>query len=99
MNTAPDTALGARVKNTMIRVLDLPVGRGQLADSEPLYSSTVRMDSMTLLQLLVTLEQEFAIEIDDEDVMNCDLRTVGNLVQLIDGLVGPTDQQQLGGAE
>jgi acyl carrier protein len=42
------------------------------------------MDSLSLLHVIVALEQQFGIEIDDEDVMATDLDTVGSLVGLVD---------------
>lgn len=72
-----------RVKSVIIDVLDLGIGPGELADDLSLYSSTLKMDSMTLLHLLVTFENEFGFEIDDEDVMNASLDTVRSLVDLV----------------
>ncbi|MEV4754495.1 phosphopantetheine-binding protein [Micromonospora sp. NPDC049559] len=80
-----------RVKDIVIHVLELHVDRAQLTDDVPLYSSALRLDSLALLHLLVRFEQEFGIEIDDEDVMNAELRDVGSLVELVRGLVETTD--------
>ncbi|MFF9221561.1 acyl carrier protein [Streptomyces viridosporus] len=72
-----------RVKGVIVDVLDLGIDPGELADDLSLYSSTLKMDSMTLLHLLVTFESEFGFELDDEDVMNANLDTVRSLVDLV----------------
>lgn len=83
-----------KIKEVFVRVLDLGLDHRQLADDISLYSPVVQMDSMTLLHLLVALEEEFDIEIDDEDVMNANLTNVGSLVAMvrraIDASVGGT---------
>lgn len=81
METPVSDEWAARIKKIMADVLD--VGPAALSDEVALYSSVLQMDSMTLLHLLVTFEAEFDIEIDDEDVMQADLHTVGSLVGLV----------------
>lgn len=76
-----------RVKDAVIQVLELHLDRAQLTEDTSLYSPALRLDSLTLLHLLVKFEKEFGIEIDDEDVMNADLQNVGSLVDLVQGLV------------
>ncbi|PKW16556.1 acyl carrier protein [Saccharopolyspora spinosa] len=85
--TLREEELTARVKDTVIAVLELDISREQLTEDTSLYSSFLGMDSMTLLHLLVTLEQEFGIEIDDEDVMNAEMKKVGSLIDLVGRLV------------
>ncbi|MEU0472370.1 acyl carrier protein [Streptomyces olivaceus] len=83
MGQSSSDAWPTRVKHVIVDVLDLGIGPDELADDLSLYSSTLKMDSMTLLHLLVTFESEFGFEIDDEDVMNANLDTVGSLVGLV----------------
>jgi len=83
MSRLNDSSLSARVKQVMIEVLDLRMSADQLADDTSLYSSTLQMDSLTLLHLLVALEKEFGIVIDDEDVMNAALETVASLIAIV----------------
>lgn len=72
-----------RIKSVLIRVLDLPLSPDELRDDMSLYSPIVRMDSFSLLHLLVALEDEFRIEIDDEDVMNASFTTVASLIDVV----------------
>ncbi|MEO3812929.1 phosphopantetheine-binding protein [Sphaerisporangium sp. B11E5] len=83
MDRLSDSELTVKIKDAIIRVLDLDLDHERLTDDISLYSSVVRMDSLTLLQLLVTLEREFNVEIDDEDVMNANLDNVGSLIAMI----------------
>lgn len=82
-----DTTRTAQIKDVVIRVLDLDLARDQLVDGMSLYSPIIGMDSMTLLHLLVSFEEEFGIDIDDEDVMNADLVDVGSLVEMVSLLI------------
>ncbi|GEM_PF-2396082 len=75
--------LGAKIKEILVDVLDLELRPEQIADDTSLYSSVLQMDSLSLLHLLVALEGDLGIEIDDEDVMNANLETVGNLVDMV----------------
>ena len=81
----------ARVKAIMVQVLDLDLSPEQIDDELPLYSSSIRLDSLGFLHLVIALEAEFGCQLDDEDVMEADLETVGNLIQLFeDKLVAET---------
>jgi len=81
----------ARVKAIMVQVLDLDIPPEQIDDELSLYSSSIRLDSLGFLHLIIALEAEFGCQIDDEDVMEANLETVGNLIQLFeDKLVAET---------
>ena len=75
--------LSLRIKSILVRELDLSVIPMQIGDNEPLYSSFIRLDSLSLLRMILALEREFQIEIDDEDVMEANLETVQSLIELI----------------
>ena len=85
--------IAQRVKATLAYVLDMEEPADALRDSASLYSAAIRLDSLTLLRLLVALEEEFDIEIDDEDVMEADLDTVASLVALVEGALASKDGQ------
>ncbi|MFH8435444.1 acyl carrier protein [Streptomyces sp. NPDC018007] len=93
MGTVSKQELAKRVKGVVVDALDLDMEASALADDMSLYSSTLKMDSMTLLHLLVTFEGEFDIEIDDEIVMNANLDTVHSLVNLVWGVVSTRDAE------
>jgi acyl carrier protein len=91
-----DAELTNRIKDVFIRVLDLPLNRDQLADGMSLYSPVIQMDSLALLNLLVAFEEDFGVEIDDEDVMNANFTTVASVVEMI-GQVIETSVEARGG--
>lgn len=74
----------ARVKAIMVQVLDLDVPPEQIDDELSLYSSTIRLDSLGFLHLIIALETEFGCQIDDQEVMEADLETVASLIQLFE---------------
>ncbi|MGC7102561.1 radical SAM protein [Amycolatopsis lurida] len=73
-----------RVKVVLTRTLDLALPAEDITDDQPLYTSVIGLDSMGLLQVLLALEAEFAIHIDDEDVLAADLRDVSSLIGLVE---------------
>jgi acyl carrier protein len=77
--------MAARVKAIMVQVLDLDMPPEQIDDELSLYSSHIRLDSLGFLHLLIALEEEFDCQVDDEDVMEADLETVADLIQLFEG--------------
>jgi acyl carrier protein len=83
MDRAKELDLTAEIKGIMISVLELNIDPEQLDEKVSLYSPTVGLDSLSLLHVLVEIEKRFDIEIDDEDVMNAELRNVGSLVDMI----------------
>lgn len=74
----------SRVKAIMAQVLDLDLSPEQIDDELPLYSSSIRLDSLGFLHLVIALEAEFGCQLEDEDVMQANLETVGNLIQLVE---------------
>jgi acyl carrier protein len=78
-----DSTISERIKHVIINVLDLNLAPDQLHDELPLYSATIRLDSLTLLQLVIELEKVFSCRIDDEAVMTADLIDVASIVTLV----------------
>jgi acyl carrier protein len=77
-------SIAARIKAIMVQVLDLDIPPEQIDDELSLYSSSIRLDSLGFLHLIIALEAEFGRQIDDDDVMEANLETVGNLIQLFE---------------
>ena len=73
-----------RIKATMVQVLDLDLSPEQIDDGLSLYSSSIRLDSLGFLHLILALEEQFGCQIDDEDVMEADIETVGDLIHLFE---------------
>ena len=51
------------------------------------YIDTGYIDSMAFLRFVVALEQEFDIELTDEDIMRHDFKTVGGLAAVIENKI------------
>jgi len=81
MNKVTASEMSMEIKRVVAEVLEKEVDH--LEDRASLYSSAVQMDSLTLLHLLVTVEERFGVFIDDEDVMNAELTDIGSLVDMI----------------
>jgi acyl carrier protein len=84
MNNDSQLKIENELKRILVDVLELDITPEQLDSGTSLYSPALRMDSLSLLHVIVALEQQFGIEIDDEDVMATDLDNVGSLVGLVD---------------
>ena len=68
--------IAIRTRKIMIDVLSLRLNPEDIRDDMSLYSPRIQLDSLSMLQLLLAVEDEF-------DVMEADLRTVGDLMQLL----------------
>src|SRR5579875_2901738 len=93
-------SIASRVKAVMVQVLDLNLLPEQIDDELPLYSSSIRLDSLGFLHLIIAPDEEIGRQMKDEDVMEADLETVGNLIRLFeDKLVArsPHDEKSAGG--
>ena len=75
--------IAIRTRKIMIEVLSLRLNPEDIRDDMSLYSPRIQLDSLSMLQLLLAVEDEFDVQLDDEDVMEADLRTVGDLMQLL----------------
>ncbi|MEV7124426.1 acyl carrier protein [Streptomyces sp. NPDC093260] len=78
----PDS-ISPQVKQVLVDVLDLDLPAGDISDQASLYSTTVSLDSLTLLRVITEIERRFDCEIDDEAVMTAELVDVGSLVDLV----------------
>jgi acyl carrier protein len=83
-------SVAIKVKQVLADVLDIDLNPADIDDILPLYSSTISLDSLTLLHVITELERAFSCEIDDEAVMSADLVNVGSLVELVLGQLQPS---------
>ncbi|MET7851633.1 phosphopantetheine-binding protein [Streptomyces avermitilis] len=79
--------ISTRTRNIMVDVLGLRLNPEDITDDMSLYSPRIKLDSLSMLQLLLAVEGEFGVQLDDEDVMEADLRNVGDLMQLLRRIV------------
>jgi acyl carrier protein len=71
------------VKAVVVETLDLADRADTLGPATPLVAAVPELDSMTVLELLVALEERFGITIENEDVIADAFETLENLTALI----------------
>lgn len=52
------------------------------------YVESGYVDSMGLIQFIATIEDEFSIEFEDEELENPEIKIVGKLIELIESKIG-----------
>lgn len=82
------TGIKERVKQTIVRALDLELSPADLADDEVLFGRGLGADSVTTLEIVFALEEEFAIEVEDEDLRAELFDSVQTLVDYIKQKLG-----------
>ncbi len=60
----------------------LLVGNGSLRDDTPLWGGVI--DSAGLMQLIVFIEDQFGIEVEDEELTSTHFSTVADIATLVD---------------
>src|SRR5438067_5706003 len=72
--------IALRLRRLLARVLERdPAEMEGLPDSTPLFGSGVSLDSLTGLELLEAVRQEFGVDIASEDLNLDSLQTIGTL--------------------
>ena len=75
------SSVDMRVRNLLARVLEQPVDHlRRLPDETPLFEWGLALDSLTGMELLAGVEQEFGVDIAAEDLNLDSLQTIGTLV-------------------
>ena len=62
------TSITRRVKQALVQALGLDVNPDEIDDNEPLFGEGLGADSITSLEIVFALEEEFGFEVDDEDL-------------------------------
>ncbi|MCE2433725.1 MAG: acyl carrier protein [Candidatus Latescibacteria bacterium] len=57
-----------RVKQVIIRTLSLEVDTEEIDDEDALFGGGLGLNSMATIEIIVGLEEEFGIEVPDEDL-------------------------------
>jgi acyl carrier protein len=92
MTGTPQPDIDARVRLLLAQVLEESAEyvRG-LPESTPLFGSGLSLDSLTGLELLTGIEQEFGVDIAAADLNLDSLQTIGTLVAYL-SLAGQSDR-------
>ncbi|HEX9711073.1 MAG TPA: acyl carrier protein [Actinomycetota bacterium] len=83
--------IGERIRGFICREILLEDESSALSDDTPLLKGA--MDSMGLMQLVAFLEEDFEIELDDEDIVIDNFGTVTDIERLIVEKVGQVQTQ------
>lgn len=77
----PSNDIEARVRLLIARVLERDAADvARLPDSTPLFGEGLGLDSLTGLELLTGIRQEFGVDIASQDLNLDSLETIGTLV-------------------
>ena len=71
------------VKAVIVKTLGIQDRADTLEASTPLFGSMPEFDSLAVVELAASLEEEFGFEIDDEDFTGEVFETVGSLAQFV----------------
>lgn len=78
------TLIGQRVKSAIVQSLRLSIDPNDIADDESLFEG-VGVDSIAALEIIFALEQEFGIEVDDEELRVDLFDSVNSMVRYVSG--------------
>ena len=82
MDINQDTLDG--VKAVIVKILGIQDRAASLDASTPLFGSMPELDSLAVVELAASLEEEFGFEIDDDDFTGETFETVGTLAQFVE---------------
>ena len=63
-----DKTIEARIKRMIVQILELKIDPEEIEDDEMLFGGGLGLDSVATLEIVVGLEEEFRIEVRDEDL-------------------------------
>ncbi|MGW8181940.1 MAG: acyl carrier protein [bacterium] len=78
-----------RIKDILVRELEIDPSLMDGVDSNtPLLGRGIGLDSMETLTLVTGLEQEFGIQVDDDELTTALFHTLGTLAEFVGGKLG-----------
>lgn len=78
-----ETSIEARLKERLLTILEGSISSDQLRYDTQLINGGLSLDSMVQLRLLNSMEEEFEIEVDDDDVEESIFLTITNLANYV----------------
>ena len=74
-----------RIKKKIVKTLGLDIEPSDIPDDEILFGGGLGVDSISMLEVLVAMEEEFEIEIEEEDFRVEELSSIRQLAEYING--------------
>lgn len=90
---AVDGAIEDRIRSAIVAGLKLKLDPGSIAIDLPLIERGLGLDSVSILQLVGLIEDEFSIVIDDTDITRELFRDVRSLADYVRHKLNPTQVQ------
>lgn len=75
-----------RVKGCVIEALELELSIDEIADDEALFEGGLGLNSIATLQAIAAVEEEFGIEVPDEDLIPELIESVRTLANYVDSV-------------
>lgn len=80
------------VRDEVLRLLDEVLSLGGRAasftDDTPLLGAIPELDSMAVVTLITSLEEQLGLSVDDDDIDGDTFATVGSLLRFVQGKLG-----------
>lgn len=76
-------ALGEKIRQLVVRKFDLDIGPQDISAQQSLIELGVGVDSVSTLEFIMELEEEFGVSIDESEVNPEVLETVNSLSEFI----------------
>ena len=76
-----------RIKEKIVKALELDIEPSEIPDDEMLFGGELGLDSISVLEVLVAIEEEFEIEIEEEDFRIEEFSSIRQLAEYIDGVL------------
>jgi acyl carrier protein len=81
-----------RVKQVIIRKLSLEVDPDEIGDDDQLFGGGMGLNSMATIEIIVGLEEEFEIEVPDEDLRVELFDSVKTMADYVRGVISETPE-------
>ena len=79
----PDSALLLRVKQMLVRQLNLKKKPEELADDAALFGGELELDSIDVLEVVVGIEKDFGVRISDRAIGEKVIRTPRSIAEFV----------------
>ena len=90
-----ETSIKQQVKQTIVQALRLDVDPDEIPDDEALFGEGLDADSVATLEIVFALEQEFGIEVEDEELRVELFDSVNSLVTYVVDKLRKTASEQI----